>query len=66
MDDRFTCVCGRIWHFPDEVQERWHILYTLICDCARVYTVRAGCVRLRDKPVWPWKRPRRWPAKERT
>ncbi len=59
MEDRFTCPCGRVWHFPDEVQENRHRLYTLICDCARVYTVVHGCVTLRNKPVWPWKRARR-------
>ena len=46
MDDRFTCPCGRVWYFPDEVLEHRHILYTLICDCARVFTVSVGCVRL--------------------
>ena len=64
--DSFRCACGRVWRFPDYVQEHRHILYTVICDCARVYTVSHGCVALRNKPEWPWKRPRRWPAKERT
>ena len=59
MDDRFTCPCGRVWYFPDEVLEHRHRLYTLICDCARVYTVSMGWVRLQTKPWWPWKRAKR-------
>jgi hypothetical protein len=59
MEDRFTCACGRVWYYPDDMQEHRHILYTLICDCARVYTVRMGWVELRSKPAWPWKRPKR-------
>jgi hypothetical protein len=55
----FRCACGRVWHFPDEMQDRRHILYTLVCDCARVYTVKQGWVALENKPVWPWKVPRR-------
>ena len=55
----FRCACGRVWDFPDEVQEYRHRLYTLICDCARVYTVRVGCVTLQNKPMWPWKRHQR-------
>jgi hypothetical protein len=56
--ETFRCACGRVWDFPDYVQENWYRLYTLICDCARVYTVRTGCVELRNKPVWAWKRPK--------
>lgn len=48
-----------VWHFPDEVQDNWHRPYTLIWDCARVYTVRVGCVVLQNKPMWPRKRARR-------
>ncbi len=59
MDDRFQCACGRVWFFPDKVQDNWYRLYTLICDCARVYTVSLGCVTLKTKPAWPWKRPQR-------
>jgi hypothetical protein len=59
MRDRFTCACGRVWHFPDHVHDHRHIPYTLICDCARVYTVRMGWVRLQNKPEWPWKRRQR-------
>jgi hypothetical protein len=55
----FRCACGRVWHFPDEVQEHWYRLYTLICDCARVYTVSLGCVVPQNKSVWPRKRPMR-------
>lgn len=59
MTDAFRCACGRIWEFPGDVQVNRHIVYTLICDCARVYTVSHGCVVLRNKPLWPWKRRRR-------
>lgn len=59
MRDQFMRACGRVWYFPDYVEEHWHILYTLICDCARVYTVRGERVELRTRPVWPWKRPQR-------
>jgi hypothetical protein len=45
MTDSFRCACGRIWHVPAEVQAHPYRLYTLICDCARVYTVVVvGCV----------------------
>ena len=57
--DSFQCACGRRWDFPDYVLEHSYRQYTLICDCARVYTVRAGWVELQNKPVWPWKRVRR-------
>ena len=59
MTDPFRCACGRLWYFPGYVQENPAIQYTLICDCARVYTVSLGWVRLRTKPPWPWKRPKR-------
>ena len=39
MTDPFRCACGRAWEFPEYVQENRHILYTLVCDCARVHTV---------------------------
>jgi hypothetical protein len=55
----FRCACARVWFFPDEVQEHWYRLYTLICDCARVYTMSMGWATLRNKPAWPWKVPRR-------
>ena len=55
----YRCECGR-WHaFPEWYPERRHILYTLICDCARVYTVGRGLAELRNKSLWPWKRPQR-------
>ena len=57
--ETFRCACGRVWDFPDYVQENWYRLYTLICDCARVYTVSVGCVELQNKPMWPWKRHQR-------
>ncbi len=57
--ESFCCVCGRRWHFPDYVLEHSYIQYTLICDCARVYIVVRGCVTLKTKPLWPWKRPQR-------
>ena len=59
IPDSFRCACGRRWDFPGYVQENRHILYALICDCARVYTVSLGCVTLRTRPPWPWKRPQR-------
>jgi len=42
MTDPFRCVCGRVWFFPDYVQEHSHILYTLICDCPGCTPCRRG------------------------
>jgi hypothetical protein len=41
-EDGYRCECGRWQDLPDWYPERQHILYTLICDCARVYTVVGG------------------------
>jgi hypothetical protein len=57
MTDSFRCACGRVWVFPEYVQEHSYRQDTLICDCARVYIVLLGCVTLQSKPAWPWKRP---------
>jgi hypothetical protein len=48
--ESFHYACGRLWFFPAYVLERPHIQYTLICDCARIYTVVRGLVELRNKP----------------
>ena len=58
-EDRFQCPCGRVWHFPDHVIENHHSQYTLICHCAILYTVVLGCVELKTKPMWRWKRAQR-------
>ncbi len=58
-DDRFECACGRVWFFPDHVIDNLHIQYTLICSCSRVYAVVHGCLELKTKPQWRWKRARR-------